>query len=79
MLRDIQFGLPAILNNSLASYRSVVTIITCALTCRKWAWQPKNLWVRFVQPKLNPLSKFLDLPLLMLFASYWEAFCYLRI
>ena len=30
MLRDIQFGLPAILNDSLASYRSVATIITCA-------------------------------------------------
>ena len=38
MLRDIQFGLPVILNNSLASYRSVATITTCALTCRKWAW-----------------------------------------
>ena len=56
LLRDIQFGLPAILNNSLASYRSVATIITCALTCRKWAWQPQNLRVRFVHPKLNPPS-----------------------
>ena len=49
MLRDIQFGLPAILNNSLASYRTLATIITRAcIDVRKWAWQPKNLRVRVV-------------------------------
>jgi len=35
MLRDIQFGFPAVLNNSLASYQSVATIIMCASTCLK--------------------------------------------
>jgi len=66
LLRDIQFGLQAILNNSLASYQSVVTIITCvmnAFTWPKWAWQPNNFRVHFVHQWLNPLSKFLNLPL----------------
>ena len=31
LLQDIQFGLPAILNNPLASYQSVETIIMCVM------------------------------------------------
>jgi len=53
LLRDIQLGLPVILNNSLASYQSVATIITCvtnALIDRKWAWQSNNFQVLFVHP-----------------------------
>ena len=61
--RDIQFGLPAILNNSLASYHSVATIIICALTCRKWAWQPKIFGCASYASGWTPLYKFLDPPL----------------
>ena len=45
LLRGIQFRLPAILNNSLASYQSVATIITCVMNAArhwKWVWPPKN-------------------------------------
>jgi len=31
----------------------------------KWAWQPKNFQVRFTCQWLNPLSKFLNPPLLV--------------
>ena len=67
LLRGIQLGLPAILNNSLATFRSVATIITCvanALTYRKWAWQPpKNFECASCASGWTPLSKFLDPPL----------------
>ena len=32
----------------------------------KWAWQPKNFWMCFVCQWLNPLPKFLNLPLHMI-------------
>jgi len=70
LLRDIQFGLPAILNNSLASYQSVATIIT-SLTCvvNVLTWQEVGVAVQKIfgcTSCINgwtPLSKFLDLPL----------------
>ena len=39
LLRDIQFGLPASLNNSLASYQSVATIITCTCVMNALTWR----------------------------------------
>jgi len=55
MLRDIQFGLPAILNNSLASYRSVATMNTRAcIDVRKWAWQPTKSSVALHAPEAEP-------------------------
>ena len=36
LLRDIQFGLPAISNSSLDSYQSVVTINTCVMNALTW-------------------------------------------
>jgi len=56
LLRGIQLGLPAILNNLLATYQSVATIIMLvmnALTYRKWAWLPKNFRVRSVRQWLK--------------------------
>jgi len=57
LLRGIQLGLPATLNNSLATYRSVATIITCvanALTYRKWAWQPQKISSALRAPVAEP-------------------------
>ena len=70
LLWDIQLGLPAILNNSLASYQPVTTIITCvtiALIYRKWAWQFKIFGCASCAHGWTPLSKFLDL-------SLWSTF-----
>ena len=60
LLRDIQFGLPAILNNSLASYQSVAMtrsgrgnpkIFRCAL--HTGGWTPLS---KFLNPPLSPMS-----------------------
>ena len=51
LLRDVQFGLSAILNNSLAT--TIITRAIYAFTCRKWAWQPKHFRVRFARQWLN--------------------------
>jgi len=66
MLQDIQFGLPAILNYSLASYRSVATIITCALTSGSGHGNPKIFGCASCTRSWTPLSKFLDPPLIRL-------------
>ena len=66
LLWDIQFGLPAILNNSLASYQSVVTIITCyecIYVTGSGHGNPKIFGCTSCASGWTPLSKFLDLPL----------------
>jgi len=53
----MQFGLPAIasLNNSLASYQSVATIIMCVMNALTWREVGvKIFWVCFVRQWLNP-------------------------
>ena len=57
LLWDIQFGLTSILNNSLASYQSVATRITChecINVTRSGCGNPKNFRVYFVCQWLNP-------------------------
>jgi len=56
LLRGIQLGLPAILNNSLATYQSVATIITCyeCVNVPEVGVATKNFRMRFVRQWLNP-------------------------
>ena len=72
LLPDVQLGLPAILNCSLASYQSIATIITCMCVMNAHINMPE---VGVATPNFvgcvscasgwTPLSKFLDPPLLL--------------
>ena len=64
MLRDIQFGLPAILNNSLASYDNNYMCHECIYVTKSGHGNPKFLpALRAPVAELQPLSKFLNPPL----------------
>ena len=66
LLQGIQFGLPAILNNSLASYQSVATIITCVMNALMWTkvgMTTQKFSGVLCVPVAEPPFKFIDLPL----------------
>ena len=72
LLRDIQFGLPAILNNSLASYQSVVMYVGNNYVCHECIHvtgiergNPTIFGCALRASGWTPLSKFLNLPLLI--------------